>query len=242
MRSFLLLAGGLVIGLAGGWIAGHTTPTPASPVPAAAPSSGSAPCAAGITQVDPWTLRGEKNLYNGYPAKNPDGTINVVVEIPAGTNAKWEVTADGLMKLELRNGAPRTVNYLPYPGNYGMIPNTKLPKEQGGDGDALDVLVLGPTLPRGSVVAARPIGVMRFLDKGEQDDKVLAVMDHTPLAGARSLADLDRVAPGAADILLRWFNNYKGPGKMDFRGWGEADEAVALLDRAAAAAGGSTRD
>lgn len=240
MRSLLLLGSGLVVGLAGGWLAGHLTAPSAEP--GAPLASGPMPCAAGSTLLDPLTLRGERNLYDGYPAKNPDGTINVVVEIPAGTNAKWEVVRSGLMTLEVRDGSPRVVNYLPYPANYGMIPGTHLPKEQGGDGDALDVLVLGPGLPRGSVVAARLIGVMRFLDKGEQDDKLLAVMDHTPLAGVRSLADLDRAAPGAADILHRWFTNYKGPGKMDFRGWGEAAEAAALLDRGAASAGGPARD
>jgi inorganic pyrophosphatase len=238
VRSLILVGGGLAAGLVGGWVAGRDDPSPPPvPVPAADPAAalagGPVPCAAGLTQPDPLTLRGERSLYDGYPPRNPDGTVNVVVEIPAGTNAKWEVTPDGVMALEVRDGSPRAVKYLPYPGNYGMIPGTKLPKERGGDGDALDVLVLGPTLPRGSVVAARLIGVMRFLDKGEQDDKLLAVMDHTPLAGVRSLADLGRAAPGAADILHLWFANYKGPGKMDFRGWGEAADAAALLDRSA---------
>ena len=45
---------------------------------------------------------------------------------------------------------PREVKYLGYPGNYGMIPRTLLPKELGGDGDPLDVIVLGPAVERGS--------------------------------------------------------------------------------------------
>jgi inorganic pyrophosphatase len=236
MRSFLLLVCGLVVGLAIGWLAPRDHPV-SSPVahPVTALASGPVPPAAGLTQLDPLTLRGERSLYDGYPATNPDGTVNAVVEIPAGTNAKWEVTSDGLMTLEIRDGAPRVVNYLPYPGNYGMIPSTRLSVEQAGDGDALDVLVLGPTLPRGAVVAVRLIGVMRFLDKGEQDDKLLAVMDDTPLADVRSLADLARAAPGAAEILHLWFTSYKGPGKMEFQGWGETADALALLELGMAA-------
>ena len=44
---------------------------------------------------------------------------------------------------------PRIVNYLGYPGNYGMIPRAFLPKNLGGDGDPLDVLLLGPSIKRG---------------------------------------------------------------------------------------------
>lgn len=235
MRSFLLLVGGLVVGLAGDWLAASDNPASST---AALLASGPVPPAAGLTQLDPLTLRGERSLYDGYPATNPDGSVNAVIEIPAGTNAKWEVTGDGTMTLEIRDGAPRVVNYLPYPGNYGMIPSTRLSVEQGGDGDALDVLVLGPTLPRGAVVAVRLIGVMRFLDKGEQDDKLLAVMDDTPLADVRSLADLARAAPGAAEILHLWFTSYKGPGKMEFQGWGETADALALLEQGMAATAG----
>lgn len=243
MRSFLLyvaiLSGGLVVGLAGGWFAGQASsasPPMSAGDPATSLANGPAPCAVGITQVNELTLRGDRDLYNGYPARNADGTINVVVEIPTGTNAKWEVNAGGQMTLEVRDGSPRVVKYLPYPGNYGMIPGTKLPKEQGGDGDAIDVLILGPTLPRGTVARARLIGMMKFLDKGEQDDKLLAVMDHTPLSKVRSLKELNAAFPKVSEIVLTWFENYKSPGIMVFKGWGEAPEALALVDRGIAAA------
>ena len=64
------------------------------------------------------------------------GLIHFVVEIPAGTNAKWEVDkATGGLHWEQKDGRPRVVQYLAYPGNYGMIPSTSLPYEIGGDGE-----------------------------------------------------------------------------------------------------------
>lgn len=73
----------------------------------------------------PMTIEASKNLYHGYTAKNANGTINVVVEIPAGTNAKYEVnTKTGNLDWEIKKGKPRMVKYLAYPANYGMIPST----------------------------------------------------------------------------------------------------------------------
>ena len=88
----------------------------------------------------------------------------------------------------------------------------------------------------GTIAKARLIGVMKFLDQGEQDDKILAVMENTPLESVRSLKELNEKFPGAADIVHLWFSKYKGPGKMEFKGWGEANEAEDLVTRGIAAA------
>lgn len=87
----------------------------------------------------------EKNLLEDFVPLLENGNINVVIEIPVGTNEKFEVDkVTGQLKLEiLKDGKPRLVNYLPYPFNYGMVPRTLLPKHLGGDGDPLDVVVLG---------------------------------------------------------------------------------------------------
>ena len=96
---------------------------------------------------DPYTKKGENNYLTGYEAVHDDGDINVVVEIPTGSVQKWEVDkTSGNLKWEFVDGKPREVKYLGYPGNYGMIPRTLLPKELGGDGDPLDVIVLGPAV------------------------------------------------------------------------------------------------
>ena len=55
------------------------------------------------------------------------------------------------------NNKPRIINYLGYPANYGMIPKTLLKKENGGDGDPLDVIVLGPPESKGSIVKCKII-------------------------------------------------------------------------------------
>lgn len=159
-------------------------------------------------------LKGEANFLTGYEPLNLDGTLNAVIEIPAGTTAKYETNKNnGMLELEQKNGKPRFVQYLGYPCNYGLVPRSILPKSKGGDGDPLDVCVLGPTVPSGSVVKARAIGILTLVDNGEIDDKIIAVMQTGPFATVSSLSDLDRRFPGVTAILQTWFTSYKGYGK-----------------------------
>jgi len=180
--------------------------------------------------VDQYTLRSDKNLLTDYQPRDPDGRINVVVEIPAGTNQKWEVTKPkGLLEWEKKKGKPRIIKYLAYPGNYGMVPRTLLPEELGGDGDPLDVLVLGPAFPRGSVLKAKVIGVLKLLDGGEIDDKIIAVDEGNPLGKVNNMRELDQEFPGAKLIIETWFTNYKGPGEMNSLGFAEVDDAEKII-------------
>jgi inorganic pyrophosphatase len=175
----------------------------------------------------------QDNYLTGYAALAEDGLVHVVVEIPAGTNAKWEVSESGAsIDREHQDGEPRVVQYLPYPGNYGMVPRTLVPRDAGGDGDPLDVILLGPALDRGAVVRARPIGLLRLVDSGERDDKVLAVQLSGPLSEVTDLGSLDRRYAGAAAIIETWFTNYKGPGRLESRGIGGAEEAIAAIREA----------
>ncbi|MEZ9545333.1 MULTISPECIES: ParB-like protein, partial [Vibrio] len=102
-----------------------------------------------LKQLDSFTLEANSS-FNDYPAASADGIVNAIVEIPTGTSAKWELSKDNDKQViwEHKKGAPRVVNYLGYPGNYGSIPRTALPKEFGGDGDPLDVIVLGQSKAR----------------------------------------------------------------------------------------------
>ncbi len=199
-----------------------------------AADTGAAASDSGGGEEDTRVLRGERNFLTDYPARVGENEIHMVVEIPAGTNAKWETTKTGdAIEWELGDDDRlRVVQYLAYPGNYGMIPRTLLPAPMGGDGDPLDVILLGPTLPRGSVVPARPVGVLKLLDTGERDDKIIAV----PLAGLFSeVHDVDRLRdayPGALDILERWFASYKGPGVMEAGGTEDAAAARAVIEQA----------
>lgn len=166
--------------------------------------------------VTPWAsvLKGEKSFISGYDPINLDGTVNVVVEIPAGTTAKYETDVKtGLMEIEQKNGKPRFVQYLAYPANYGLIPRSVLLKSKGGDGDPLDVIALGPSVPSGSVVKGRAIGVLTLVDTGEKDDKVIVALENGPFANVGSIEDLDKKFPGVTTILQTWFTSYKGRDK-----------------------------
>lgn len=188
-----------------------------------------------LRATDPYTLQSSQHLLKDFPARGDGGLLNVVVEIPTGTNAKWEVDKDsGHLRWEFKKGKPRVVSYLAYPGNYGMIPRTLLARDQGGDGDPLDVLVLGPAVERGHVVEARLIGVLKMLDDGQQDDKLLAVLSGSPLGSVTSLEQLDRDFPGVSGIVETWFANYKGPGEIEVLGFAGAPEAERILSRAEA--------
>ena len=189
-----------------------------------------------MTLKDDFTIVGKQDLMK-LDALNADGTARAIVEIPTGTSAKWEVSKDDPKAVywEYKNGEPRVVNYLGYPGNYGAIPGTALPKELGGDGDPLDVIILGQAVPRGEIVDVRVIGVLKMLDGGEQDDKLIAVLTKaSPFSHIESITQLDREFPGVSEIVDIWFANYKGPdGGMEGLGFEDAESAIAVLKAAA---------
>ncbi|MDO9477825.1 MAG: ParB-like protein [Pseudohongiella sp.] len=145
--------------------------------------------------------------------------LKAVIEIPAGSVQKWQMdkAQPGMLEWEreadVMTGGTRlrNIQYLPYPFNYGALPGTLAAREQGGDGDPLDVLVLGPALPQGASVDVRVLGTLVMLDNGEQDDKLLAVLIDDPLyADTHTLADLNQQFPGITSIIETWFRNYKG--------------------------------
>ena len=98
--------------------------------------------------------------------------VNGIIEIPKGTRAKYELDKEsGLLRLD-------RVLYssVYYPANYGFIPRT-----YGADRDPLDILILSQAevVPL-CIVPARIIGVMRMLDNGEADDKIIGVAQGDP--------------------------------------------------------------
>jgi inorganic pyrophosphatase len=81
--------------------------------------------------------------------------LEVVIEVPRGSFIKRH-----------DDGATDFVSPVPCPFNYGSVPGTR-----SGDGDRVDALVLGPSLPRGARIVAPVVGVVRFLDAGLEDPK-----------------------------------------------------------------------
>ena len=161
--------------------------------------------------------------FSDIPAFSDSLFINVVVEIPAGTNTKLEYNYNRQEFLPdtTSGGEKRIISFLPYPGNYGFIPSTYMDPVKGGDGDALDVLLLSESVPTGTLEKAIPIAALLLTDKGEVDIKVIAVpadfeKQTIPL---EDFAQLAVQYSGVKKMLEDWFLQYKGPGFIELQGW-----------------------
>ena len=125
--------------------------------------------------------------------------INTVIEVPMGSKIKYELDKEsGLIKVDRI-----LFSSVHYPANYGFIPQT-----YGDDHDPLDILVLGqmPTVPL-SILKAKPIGLMKMIDTGELDDKIIAVHLNDPEWSHYESVD-DLPAHRLAEIK-RFFEDYK---------------------------------
>lgn len=151
------------------------------------------------------------------------GIINVVVEIPAGSNHKIEWNRK-LAVMQLDRVEPLI---FAKPTNYGFIPQTL-----DEDGDELDVLIITDTpLPTGIFMEAKVIGVMKFIDDGEVDDKVVVVPadDRNNGDAYNSLSDLPQQLVKQIEFH---FNNYKAlkkPGSTQVTKWGDVEEAKEVV-------------
>lgn len=158
-------------------------------------------------------------------------SVNVIVEIPAGTNTKIEYNpVNGVFVPDTLMGKTRVIEFLPYPGNYGFVPSTMMSEAKGGDGDALDILVIGQSMPTGTVLKAKLIGALLLKDAGELDTKLIAIpMDENArtLKADNFLSLLLDYDP-AKRIIEEWFLNYKGKGVMELIRW--EDEKYALQE------------
>lgn len=154
--------------------------------------------------------------------------LQMIVEIPAGTNKKIEynkITDE--FSAEIINGNERYVKFLPYIGNYGFIPYTEMYKNDGGDGDAIDVLLISESIPTGSLVDIVPIAILNLLDSGEKDSKIIAVpLDREKkIIDISSYKELDTDFKRVKEIIEIWFLSYKGPEKVIFINWGDEKDA-----------------
>ena len=163
-----------------------------------------------------------------------NGNFQAVVEIPAGTNAKIEY--DKKLKIfntSQRDGKERIIDFLAYPANYGFIPSTYSDPEKGGDGDALDIMILSSTLKSGEIVEFIPIGMIKLIDAGEEDFKIIAIPADPALRTIKSenYQDFVKKYPAAVNILETWFSNYDLEDSTEIKGWGDEQEAIREIER-----------
>lgn len=152
-----------------------------------------------------------------------NGVINVVVEIPAGSNHKIEWDRKlGAMKLDRVEPI-----IFAKPTNYGFIPQTL-----DEDGDELDALIItDQPLSTGIFLQARIIGVMKFVDDGEVDDKVVVVPADDRNNG-NAIQTLEDLPPQLVKQIEFHFNHYKDlkkPGTTKVTHWGDIDEAKNVI-------------
>ncbi len=169
------------------------------------------------------------NLQHVLPPFSDEekGIVNALIEINAGTINKYElITESGQLKLD-------RVGYssLAYTGAYGAIPQT-----WDQDNDLLDIIIANVTEPLvpGSLAEARIIGIMKFDDGGERDDKILAVLaDDKRMDHIKTYQDL---GPHWEKITSHYFEHYKDLKKLGtckVLGFFDTAEAISIIKECA---------
>mgnify|MGYP002046624572 FL=1 len=150
-------------------------------------------------------------------ASTPWDSREFLSSLPDSLRVEVETTRGSLIKRRA-DGTVDFVSPLPCPYNYGFAVG-----HLGGDGDPLDVIVLGPRRPAGTRVEVPVIGVVRFVDAGCEDHKVLcgAAMDPSTTRGltrffrlyavAKRLLNRHRALPGPTEFL----GVYSREGRVD---------------------------
>jgi len=165
------------------------------------------------------------NLLHVLPTfvNEEKGIVNTIIEINSGTINKYElITESGQLKLD-------RVGYssLAYPFAYGAIPQT-----WDYDGDPLDICianVIEPLVP-GCVVEARIIGVMKFEDGGEVDDKIIAVLsDDRRSDHIQSIEDLGEQFKKETTYFWEHVKYLKKPGTGVTKGFFDKTEATKVI-------------
>lgn len=170
------------------------------------------------------TIHSIKYLDSGTPDK-----INVVVEIPRGSNLKYEVDEETGMLFVDR----KLFTAMYYPCNYGFIPSTL-----EGDGDPVDVLVLGEfSVHPMSVIRAHPVGILFTEDEEGQDSKVVAVPINKIDPTFSNVKDVNDISEPIRKQIEHFFEHYKeleGGKYVKIAGWGNKNEAEQRISEAMA--------
>jgi inorganic pyrophosphatase len=169
------------------------------------------------------------NLLHVLPsfANEEKGVLNTIIEVNKGSINKYEIiTESGQLKLD-------RVGYssLAYPFTYGAIPQT-----WDQDNDPLDVEIVGveESLAPGSLVEARIIGVMKFIDGGEVDDKIIAVLsDDKRMEHIQDIKDLGDYFIKETTYYWEHYKDLKKPNSGKVEGFFGRDEAMKIIKECA---------
>lgn len=168
-----------------------------------------------------------QNVFDYPQTDDAPASFHVVNEIPAGSFTKYEIDAEhGQLIVDRYVSMP-----VRYPANYGSITSSA-----GGDGDPLDALVLTrDSIYPGAVIKVRAIGVLRMIDDGEADDKIIAVpaddVDPT-YADVDGMEDLPAMQVERLNAFFRVYKNLPDGGDIELNGFGDASEAREILTQA----------
>ncbi|MFT8586555.1 inorganic diphosphatase [Acetobacter papayae] len=159
--------------------------------------------------------------------------INVVIEIPQGSSVKYEIDKEsGALVVDRFLFTP-----MAYPTAYGFIPNTL-----AADGDPTDALVLTPAaVVPGSVIRARPIGVLKMEDESGQDEKIICVPHdkvHPQFTTVQSIDDLPEITVKAIEHFFTRYKDLEKGKWVKVTGWGDKAEAGDFIVQALEAARG----
>lgn len=160
------------------------------------------------------------------PGDYKNNEINVVIEIPTGSNHKieWDRKNACFMLDRIEPIA------FAKPCNYGFIPQTL-----DEDGDELDVLMItDQPLTTGIYTKARVLGVMKFEDDGEVDDKIIAVPEDDRNNGDmyQTIDDLPKRLIEQINFHFSHYKDLKKPGTTIVKGFFGQKEAQEIIEEA----------
>ncbi len=161
-------------------------------------------------------------LYEIPTHKDSPRVVNAIVEIPKGSNHKYEYDPEYDQFVLDRS----LMSAMVYPANYGFISSTL-----ADDGDALDILVLaGEPIDKGTIVPTRVIGALHMIDNGEVDYKLIGVPVRS--YSKQHIQTFDDIDPLLLDVIENFFQHYKEleGKKVELKGWIEQEETFKIVE------------
>ena len=162
-------------------------------------------------------------LYEIPTHKDSPRVVNAIVEIPKGSNHKYEYDPEYDQFVLDRS----LMSAMVYPANYGFISSTL-----ADDGDALDILVLaGEPIDKGTIVPTRVIGALHMVDGGEVDYKLIGVPVRS--YSKQHIQTFEDIDPLLLDVIENFFQHYKEleGKKVELKGWINQEETFKIVEQ-----------